>query len=109
MKFDDEKHFMFECLQKISTSRIYFYTYFLGLPEEAKRYFFKLELKATKNGPTIKRKASVISACISQFTIGLHPDVIIIPLSDIRAAISISSGNFKIYFKVQVVKNDELL
>ena len=41
--------------------------------------------------------------------LAVYPDVIIIPLSDIRAAFSISSGNFKIYFKVQVVKNDELL
>lgn len=106
LKIGANKYFMFICNPRLASSRLYFYTYFLGGPEQAKNYHFSLEVKAVKDGPSIKRKAPVISTRVSRGDISRHSNLVVIHCSDIYEAFNVGQSNFKLHYKVQVSKND---
>ena len=62
LKLDADKYFLFCCIPQWTLSRFLIYTYFIGVPEEAKQYHFTLKLKSQKDGQTLERKSPVISA-----------------------------------------------
>ena len=73
LKLSGHNHFMVACVPRLRTSRIFFYTYFFGVPEEAKKYHYTIEIQTCKDGPLIRKKAPVISASVIRFAVLLHP------------------------------------
>ena len=89
----------------LSPSRFLIYTYFIGVPEEAKQYHFTLKLKSQKDGQTLERKSPVISATTYKFFISDHPDVIFIPFSELREKLNITTSSISFHYEVQVLEN----
>ena len=78
------------------------------MPEEAKNYRYTLLLKTTKEGPSIERKGSVISASQSMTLSQNHPDAISISFSEIREVLKITTPEINIFTQVQVFDNDPI-
>ena len=105
LKLDADKYFLFCCIPQWTLSRFLIYTFFIGVPEEAKQYHFTLKLKSQKDGQTLERKSPVIFATTYKFFISDHPDVILIPFSELREKLNITTSSISFLYEVQVLEN----
>ena len=106
LKLGKDNYFLFVCHPKPAASLMSFYTYFIGVPEVAKKYHYILKLKFQKDSPLVEKRGPVISACTNKFLIYLHPDAIQIKFSEIREALQISTTDLNFAFEVEVFEGN---
>ena len=106
LKLGVDRYFLFSCVPQMMDSTVRFYTYFIGVPEEAKNYHFTMKLKLNKDSPSIERKAPVVSACTSKYHLNEDQVVVTLSFEEIRETFSIKSQNVYFLFKVRVFEND---
>ena len=106
LKLGVDRYFLFSCVPQMMDSTVRFYTYFIGVPEEAKNYHFTMKLKLNKDSPSIERKAPVVSACTSKYHLNEDQVVVTLSFEEIRETFSIKSQNVYFLFKVSVFEND---
>ena len=108
LKLGDDKSFLF-CFEPFPCHTIRFFTYFLGVPEEAKKFHYLLNMRFEKDAPLIKRKAPVFSASMNKFDAVLHPDVISYSWSEFRELLNMNKPDLHFMLKVQVLENESEL
>ena len=108
MKLGANKYFVF-CFRPVPCYKIFFYTYFLGVPEEAKKYHYVLKMVFTVDGPLVERRAPVISASIGKYDLYGHPDVITFTWTEFRELLNMNTPDFHFKYVAQVFENETQL
>ena len=107
LKLAEDRYFLFSCYPDIIISNILFYTFFIGVPKEAKKFSYTLKLSHNKNEPLVERRAAVISSCSGKFSLHSHPDVFKISFSDIHEMLKISTPFVTFVYGVEVFENEQ--
>ena len=107
LKLAEDRYFLFSCYPDIVISNILFYTFFIGVPKEAKKFSYTLKLSHNKNEPLVERRAAVISSCSGKFSLHSHPDVFKISFSDIHEMLKIITPFVTFVYGVEVFENEQ--
>ena len=108
LKLGDALCFLFTCRSNIIDFKIFFNTFFFGVPEEAKKYHDTLKLQYIEEVASIERKSPVTSASFCKVSRNLFSYAIKVDTLEVREHFNISTPETNISVKLQIFLNNSI-